>query len=209
MKMSELSRVSGIPVPTIKYYLRERLLPAGRATAATQAQYDEEHLARLRLIRALVDVGRLPLAAVRDVLAVVDAGAEATPAAVGTAHDALPPRVERGSQPPHRALAAIEQLGWSVAPSSSAVDQLETALAAVEAVGMPAGPQRIEVYGRAAMEVARADVADVPRAAPADAVHYVVVGTVLYEPVLLALRRLAQQHVFSDRAGGHDEGPRP
>jgi hypothetical protein len=117
--------------------------------------------------------------------------------------------VERGSQPPHRALAAIEQLGWSVAPSSSAVDQLETALAAVEAVGMPAGPQRIEVYGRAAMEVARADVADVPRAAPADAVHYVVVGTVLYEPVLLALRRLAQQHVFSDRAGGHDEGPRP
>ena len=29
MKMSELSRASGVPVPTIKFYLREHLLPAG------------------------------------------------------------------------------------------------------------------------------------------------------------------------------------
>ena len=197
MKMSELSRASGVPVPTIKYYLRERLLPAGRATAATQAQYDDEHLARLRLIRALVDVGGLPLAAVRDVLTVVDAGAEAAPAAVGTAHEALPPRITRGAEPPHRALAALDLLGWQVDADSSSVHQLEAALAAVEGVGMPAGEVRLRAYGQAALEVAEVDVADVPRGSAGDAVQYVVIGTVLYEPVLLALRRLAQQHVFT------------
>jgi DNA-binding transcriptional MerR regulator len=207
MKMSELSRASGVPVATIKFYLRERLLPVGRATAATQAQYDEEHLARLRLIRALVDVGRLPLAAVRDVLAMVDAGADATPAAVGTAHEALPPLVQRGTGPPRRARAVLDRLGWHVDPDSSSVHQLEAALAAVDAVGLAPTQGRLEAYARAALEVAEVDVADVPRRTPGDAVQYVVVGTVLYEPVLLALRRLAQQHVFT--SGQNDEGPRP
>jgi DNA-binding transcriptional MerR regulator len=209
MKMSELSRASGVPVATIKYYLRERLLPAGRATAATQAQYDDEHVARLRLIRALVDVGRLPLAAVRDVLAVVDAGADATPAAVGTAHDALPPRVTAGTQPPRRALAALDLLGWQVDAKSSSLQQLEAALAAVEAVGLAASEARLRAYGEAALEVARVDVADVPRVSAADAVQYVVIGTVLYEPVLLALRRLAQQYLFTAPYRADAEGPRP
>jgi DNA-binding transcriptional MerR regulator len=200
MRISELSRRSGVPVPTIKFYLREHLLPPGLATAATQAQYGEEHLARLRLVRALVDVGRLPLAAVRSVLDVVETGADPTPEAVAAAHDALPPAVAGSDDPPARALAAVETLGWHVDPRSSALRQLEAALAAVEAVGMPPGPQRLHVYGQAALDVARADVTDVPRTDPADAVQYVVIGTVLYEPVLLALRRLAQQHVFSTAA---------
>jgi DNA-binding transcriptional MerR regulator len=197
MRMSELSRTSGVAVPTIKFYLREGLLPPGRATAATQAQYDEGHVERLRLIRALVDVGQLPLASVRSVLQVVDAGSEALPAAVGTAHQALPPQVEFRAEPPARALAVLRDLRWHVDPHSSSVYQLDAALAAVEAVGLPAGLDRIRVYADAALDVARVDVADVPRADPAGAVQYVVIGTVLYEPVLLALRRLAQQHVFT------------
>ena len=208
MKMSELSRASGVPVPTIKYYLREKLLPGGRPTAATQAQYDDEHVARLRLIRALVDVGRLPLAAVRDVLAIVDAGSEALPAAVGTAHQALPPHVPRDAPSPRRAQELMRQLGWQVDAFSPALYQLEAALAALEAIGMSPDARRLDAYAHAALEVAEVDVADVPRETPADAVQYVVVGTVLYEPVLLALRRLAQQHVFTS-SPENDEGPRP
>ena len=62
MRISELSRTSDVPVATIKYYLRERLLPEGRRTSATQAQYDDSHLARLRLIRALLGPGGLSVA---------------------------------------------------------------------------------------------------------------------------------------------------
>src|SRR3954462_15423268 len=97
MRISELSRTSGVPVPTIKYYLREHLLPPGRATAATQAEYGQAHIQRLRLIRALAEVGRMPLATVRWVLQVVESGAEATAAAVGAAHDSLPPVVPPGA----------------------------------------------------------------------------------------------------------------
>jgi DNA-binding transcriptional MerR regulator len=218
MRISELSRASGVPVPTIKFYLRERLLPAGRTTAPTQADYGEAHLERLRLIRALTDVGKMPLATVRWVLDVVDNAAATTPEAVGAAHDSLPPVVPHGDEPPARALRVVEELAWAVDPASSSLWQLEAALAAVEEVGLPLSPSRLAAYAGAALDVARVDVADVPDEDPQDAVHYVVVGTVLYEPVLLALRRLAQQHLYtegfpplqphrSNRPGAGTQGP--
>jgi len=67
MRIGELARRSGVSIPTIKYYLREGLLPPGAATAPNQASYGEEHLHRLRLIRALLDVGGLTVAAAREV----------------------------------------------------------------------------------------------------------------------------------------------
>ena len=50
--------------------------------------------------------------------------------------------------------------------------------------------------------VAEVDVRSVP-AEPRAAVRHVVLGTVLVDPVLIALRRLAQQHVSRavERAG--------
>jgi DNA-binding transcriptional MerR regulator len=205
MRISELSRATGVPVPTIKFYVREHLLPPGRPTAATQAEYGQAHVDRLRLIRALTDVGKMPLATVRWVLDIVDSGAVTTPEAVGAAHDSLPPVVPHGDEPPARALRVVDDLGWAVDPKSTSLWQLEAALAAVEEVGLPLGPERLAAYGSAALDVARVDVADVPTVDPQDAVHYVVVGTVLYEPVLLALRRLAQQHLYTEGS----PSPRP
>ena len=72
MRVAELSRRSATTVPTIKFYLREGLLPPGEATGRNQAEYDEAHVRRLRLIRALLDVGGLSVAAAREVLSVVD-----------------------------------------------------------------------------------------------------------------------------------------
>lgn len=193
MRISELARRAGIALPTVKYYLREGLLPPGRATAATQAEYDESHVERLRLIRALVDVAGLKLAAVRTVLGALDEGPVA---AVSAAHEALagvPGRAPAG-EPPTRALAALDRLGWTVRPDSAALLDLEAALAAVEAVGIPAQEAQIDGYGAAALRVAEVDVSTVPGGEPS--VRHVVLGTVLYEPILLALRRLAQQHLY-------------
>ncbi|MBR7833828.1 MerR family transcriptional regulator, partial [Actinospica durhamensis] len=72
MRIGELSAASGVPLPTVKYYLREGLLPAGERTARNQADYGPEHLARLRLIRSLVEVGRLSVTDTRRVLAAAD-----------------------------------------------------------------------------------------------------------------------------------------
>ena len=61
-------------------------------------------------------------------------------------------------------------------------------------------PDTLRRYARAAEAVAEADV-DVAVAAP-DLSHMlqtVVVGTVMIDPVLASLRRLAQQHVTTGR----------
>src|SRR5215218_9536808 len=91
MRISELSRESGVPVATIKYYLREGLLPAGTPTSATSAWYDERHVDRLNLIRALVDVGRLPIARVREVVTALEQPPTSWHDLLGAAHGALPP----------------------------------------------------------------------------------------------------------------------
>lgn len=44
MRLAELSRRSGVSTATIKYYLREGLLPPGRQVNPTTAEYDDGHL---------------------------------------------------------------------------------------------------------------------------------------------------------------------
>jgi DNA-binding transcriptional MerR regulator len=73
MKISELSRRSGVPLPTIKVYIRDGLLPAGERTALTQAVFGEEHVERLSLIRALKDDAGLSLATITNMLRASDA----------------------------------------------------------------------------------------------------------------------------------------
>ena len=207
MRISELSRVSGVPVATIKFYLREGLLPEGVRTSPNQAQYDDAHVQRLRLIRALVAGGGLTLATARDVLRHIDEPPPATLDLLATAHRAVaPPR------PDHidtmTALAALRRWGWSACVAAAETDPdlvddglvaFAAALAALDEAGFTVEPDRFDVYADAMMTVARAEIDDIPTDSAAAAVRYVVLGTVLVEPVLLAMRRLAQREASAAR----------
>ncbi len=72
MRVSSLSDRSGVPLSTIKYYIREGLLAAGERSGPNRASYSERHVERLDLIRALREVGGLGIEAVRRVLDAVD-----------------------------------------------------------------------------------------------------------------------------------------
>src|SRR3954471_23038235 len=72
MRIAELSRHTGVPVPTIKYYLREGLLPAGELTSPNQARYDDRHAERLRLLPVLLDIGPVPTPTIRHLLQALD-----------------------------------------------------------------------------------------------------------------------------------------
>jgi len=61
MKISELSQLSGISLSTIRYYLREDLLPPPIKTGKTMAYYGQEHLQRLAFIKKLQSEKNLPL----------------------------------------------------------------------------------------------------------------------------------------------------
>lgn len=207
MRISELSRVSGVPVPTIKFYLREGLLPEGVRTSPNQAQYGDAHLQRLRLIRALVGTGGLSLAATREVLRQVDEPAELTLAVLGTAHAAVSPDLpEDVDLTP--AVDLLRRWGWESCLTAASADPgqvddvlaaLAVAVAALADAGFELPLAILDSYADAMMQVARTEIAGIPTDSTAAAVRYVVLGTILAEPVLLALRRLAQREASAAR----------
>lgn len=188
-----------MPVGTVKYYLREGLLPAGTRTSATQAQYGEEHVARLGLIRVLVGVGGLSIAAARTVLATIDDPPASVHELVGTAHAALGPDTPVDETARSRARELVARWGWTVCDDAAALGQLAAAVGALEAAGIGGLDQLLDRYASVAGQLAEGDVAAVPTDTPAEAVRFVVTGTVLLEPLLLALRRLAQEDASARR----------
>lgn len=68
MRMRDLERASGIGRETIRFYIREGLLPEPVRTARNAALYGEEHLTRLLAIRRLREDRFLPLGVIRVLL---------------------------------------------------------------------------------------------------------------------------------------------
>ncbi|HEX6366704.1 MAG TPA: MerR family transcriptional regulator [Agromyces sp.] len=206
MRISALADEAGLPVATVKFYLREGLLHPGVATSATQATYDASHLRRLRVIRALTGPVGLTVQQTRAILGLIDHPGDDLYATLGRAVGSLPPATSPASDddpdPYPRARAALAALGQVYDPNFAAVAQLEAALEAVEAAGMPISDDRLLEYGRHVRDIAAYDLERMPPD-PNSAVEYTVLGTALYEPVLLALRRLAHQDIAARR----DLGP--
>jgi DNA-binding transcriptional MerR regulator len=202
MRIAELSRRSGVPLPTIKYYVREGLLRPGELTSPNQAQYGEEHLRRLKLIRALVDVGDLSIAETRDVLASIDSPGKTLHETLGKAQHAVTPTLSAEVEEESLAVASreVEELvarrGWQVKPTSPAWDLLTQVLATFHALGQDDLAGLIDDYAEAAERLAEAEVACVlSRPDIESMLEGVVIGTVLGDSLLAALRRLAQANV--------------
>jgi DNA-binding transcriptional MerR regulator len=68
MRIGELAEASGVPVPTIKHYLREGLLPEPVRTSRNMAYYPPEFVERIRLIKRLQEDRFMPLRAIKSVL---------------------------------------------------------------------------------------------------------------------------------------------
>jgi DNA-binding transcriptional MerR regulator len=214
MRLAELSARSGVSTATIKYYLREGLLHPGRRVTATQSEYDEDHLRRLRLVRALIQVGGVPVASAREVLAALEnedldrnerLGRAVWSLPHGPAPDEGDPATEVGRR---TADALLGRLGWdhgpaSGAPVSPAYGMLVTAIATLARLGYPCSVEDLEPYGQAVEGMARTDLDLVERyGTPEEQVEAAVALTVLYEPVLLSLRRLAEAEESGRRFGG-------
>lgn len=201
MWISELAERSGVPVPTVKYYLRENLLPPGRATGATRAVYDEGHVQRLRLIRALVDVGGMGLDRVRAVIAAIEDRDADLHEVLSRAHQELSPVPEREPSEEARARVAalLAERNWSVRPDGRHPTALAAALDALAAAGQPVPDDALATYADAADAVAQGEIASTPETSREGAATYAVTGTVLAEPVLLALRRMVHEDLSARR----------
>jgi DNA-binding transcriptional MerR regulator len=217
MRIAELSRQSGVPVPTIKYYVREGLLQPGELTSPNQAQYDEGHVRRLKLVRALVDVGDLSIAETRDVLASIDSQGKTLHETLGKAQHAVTPSLSSDVDEESWAFASrkVEELvasrGWQVKQTNPAWHLLTQVLATFHALGQDDLAGLLDDYAEAAERLAEAEVACVlGRPDLESRLEGVVIGTVLGDALLAGLRRLAQANVSASlspqvaraRAGG-------
>lgn len=183
-----------MPVDTVKYYLRIGLLPEGRRTSATQAQYEQSHLDRLRLIRALTGVGGLSLATTRNVLDVLDRVRDRPASTHELLQQVDPLLAPAGDEPADtaEAEAIIAGMGWDLKITDPGpVNRLAQALAAIEAADFPLDREAVLTYARAMQVLADEEVASVPDDVDDTIVRYIILGTFLIEPLLLALRRLA------------------
>jgi len=201
MRISELSTQTGVPVATIKFYLRESLLPEGVRTSATQAQYDESHVARLRLVRALLGPGGLSVAAAHRVIQAIEEPPASVHELLGVAARAVArPGVVTDGDP--RVEELMQRCAWQIDEKDHPTYAvLEDALRALDEAGFELPEGALDVYVEHMRQIAEYEIENVPTDSPTAAVRYVVLGTVLIEPVILALRRLAQAEASARRFG--------
>jgi DNA-binding transcriptional MerR regulator len=200
MRLAELVRESGCSVATVKYYLREGILVPGARLSATDAEYDETHLARLRLIRVLRDVGNLPIANIRKVVNALDETDMLLHDVLASAVHALGPAPPAASVAPTESLRAeiidyIASVGWTVSPEAPAIDALAVALAGIREFWGDASPHIFDRYRPLVDVLAQQDLEFIDRADDlSDMIRQMAIGTVLWERALIGLRRLAQEH---------------
>ena len=216
IKISELSRTTEIPLATIKFYLRERLLPPGERIGPNQAVYGAEHVSRLRLIRTMRDVGGLSIATIRDILRHADDApdssilAHVTDAIADHPGPTIAPSLTEG---PDRVSAdeevdtVLARLGWDIRPESRVRARLVDALMALRATVEPDVPvEALEFYAHTALDLARQERREGISHLEGGIdgiVQGVVAGTILWEMVFTTMRRLAHEHLGD--SGAYDD----
>jgi hypothetical protein len=120
-------------------------------------------------------------------------------AAIGAAHHRLspPPVVPPSAAAVARVRTLVARKRWRADDDSPHLVAVAAALDAMDAAGQPLADQNLRVYAAAAGEVAAADLRSLaadPSATGEGAATYAVLGTLLTEPVLVGLRRMAHEH---------------
>jgi DNA-binding transcriptional MerR regulator len=194
MQLKELSERAGVSPASIKFYLREGLLPAGRSVHATRAEYSEHHVSRLELIQALRHVVGLPLAKISSLLKMADGGAprlELLAAVqrtvlsldeVSSEHDDL--RTPGGD-------AVVRFRNWPDVPSD-ARNALNAHLTLMESLGVPPDNELLDAYSRAVDSIAAVNIS--ATTAPDDINQLIMtaaVGMHLHGQLVLKLLALA------------------
>lgn len=201
MRMGELSRRTGVSIPTIKFYLREGLLKAGQRTSPNQAQYGDEHVRRLNLVRALVDVGGLSIAGARAVLAQLDSTDADSLESLGKVQYSLLPRREPEIDTDDAARESgrivgdlLERRGLRVRPDNPALASLTEVVGVLVRLGQQDVLGLLDHYADAAHELAELEVGVLQQRGAVDhQAEGVVVLAVLGDTLIGALRRISQE----------------
>jgi DNA-binding transcriptional MerR regulator len=196
VRIGDLSKATGVPVPTIKYYQRESLLPYGERVGYNQTRYADEHVHRLRLVRALVEVGRLPIAAARDVLAAIDEPGVDLFDALGKVHYTITATPAEPSAETGRVDDLLGELGWQVSATNPNRAALAALLGSMSDLNQTGLLNRLQDYAALAGKLAELDISLLDEHDNADEVlETAVVATLLGDVLVSLLRHMAQESI--------------
>lgn len=206
MLISELSSRSGISPATIKYYVREGLLPAGEREGGNRTRYGDAHVHRLRLIRALLEVGKLSVGSAASVLAALDDPTLPIGYTFEVAQNALARDAVASVEPPsgsalERVDGVVARAGWAQHDDNVGRRIVAQTLDAFARLGHPLSDAYLDSYAAGALLAAEADLDAVTELADrSTGTELMVVGTVLGDTLAIGLRRIAQAHVTHRRS---------
>jgi DNA-binding transcriptional MerR regulator len=200
VRISELARQAGFSIPTLKYYIREGLLQAGTAVAPNRADYGDDHVNRLRLIRTLREIGGLDIGRIKRIVSAIEDESLSRHELFGVVERARAADVADPASSETAASRAevdrfIDELGWRVRPDAAGRQELANALVALRGLGRDYDAGVFRPYAEAADRMAAREVRSISTAEPHSvAVERMVVGTVVFGAVFDTLRRLAHEH---------------
>jgi DNA-binding transcriptional MerR regulator len=200
VQMSELADSAGVPVATVKYYLRAGLLPAGQVAGPRRAVYDDSHLRRLRILRILREVGGIPVTALQQIVDAVDDGSRSEHEVLCLVADALTPTlldVPSGGHSRDLVDAALDGVGWtSVRPDAADRIRLEALIQLVSGQETLTVDQDIlDYYTRLTDELCRTERRLIDTAKDrAGTLEDMIAGEVAFGEMLALLRRMGHEH---------------
>lgn len=214
MKLKELAERTGASTASLKYWIRESVLPPGALRNQTTAVYDERHVERVALILTLRERFDASIARIRGLTGIIDDPEEplgrvmerAQLIATGIAaddegqgpDDAGPAEPDRHAELVTRTLRT---LGWPLL-DSAAKTALARALREAEELGYPFGADRVVDYARTLSDIAAYDVAKIRPEGSRDAVaRNLLLGASAQARVLLAMNQLAHTSAAIEAAG--------
>jgi DNA-binding transcriptional MerR regulator len=195
MQLKELSEQSSTPTASIKFYLREGLLPAGETIHATRAQYSERHVERLELIRVLRRVVGLNIEQIRSLVMMADDGVPRLALLAAVQRVVLKlntATADSGDAGTSAGDAVVRLRNWPDYPSD-ARSALNAHLRLMDSLNIKVGEEVLDLYSRAMDDVARFDIAATTAPKSADQlILTAAVGMHMHSQLLLRLLALAQ-----------------
>lgn len=214
MLVSELADRADVPLATVKYYLREGLLPAGETTGPRRADYDEAHLRRLRVLRLLREVGGVPVTSLRQVVEALDDELRPVHDTMTLVADVISAGPESAVQDPVSldiVDAVIAAVGWDGVRAESLDRQRLAALVTLLNGPGPlaAGVDVLTFYAEIADRLAGAEIALLDHTTGrSEQLEQMVTGSVVYGQVFQLLRQLGHEHHHA-QVGAVAAVPRP
>ena len=203
--LSVLSQRSGVPVATIKYYIREGLIQPSQDLDPDGT----DTLEQLRLIRGLVHIVGLSIRQVQQILGLLHSQELNLADMMTDATVVLPlagtrPGREKSTTNLDPARAALAEAGFEDLPDAPYVNQLLAAITLAIECGVGMDTEHLAAYVSAARQCARADFHDLPLDTPSQAAQAAVLGTAIYDPILVGLRRLAHRELVQQLSSTPD-----